>query len=407
MGLLRVALAFLIAGCVGEIPQTGGDGTGSSDSPKTEYAKQIFAEKAFPVFNTICAACHAGSYPEVTYLRKAPGDALTPALMRRAVLDFKDASNNAVVDLTDTAKSMLLLKGSHDGTPALSGADALSLSEWLDAEKDAQDGTTTTTLQTDKVDVLTCDSGVAGDPSCPINRITLDHLGLPGAEIDFLAQAVGGSLYLTDLYVKASNDGAYIEHPLFASWPQTGDAVVDTVDRFSAVKLNLATSATAAACPGPSCEHIGVGEALFVGFPANDKLSISFHVVDKYKPDTTTPTTVIGCGTGGLASFNTNVKPLFTPICVSCHAGTANAGARNAMDLSALATATDNTACLQVYSHLSFTTGVTSGLILAPTPGQDAAHPAAGKLSGTTNPTLAAFTSGVNTWQAIEAAARP
>jgi len=37
-------------------------------------------------------------------------------------------------------------------------------------------------------------------------------------------------------------------------------------------------------------------------------------------------------------------------------------------------------------------------------PGQDAAHPFGGKLSATTTPTLAAFTTAVNAWITVETA---
>ncbi len=408
MALLRItAMALLVAGCVGEIPQTGGS-TDPTVTPEQRIAMQKFETEAFPIFNSVCAACHAGSYPEVMFLKQNPGDTLTAALMRPAILAFRDPTSMvSVINFEDPSTSALLTRGAHESTPALSGPQHDAFYDWLNAEKDAQTAmTTTTTLETVKVDVLPC-TGVAGDATCPVNRIQLDSLGFAGAEIDFLAQAVGGSLYVTDLYVKAGAVGLYLEHPLFASWPTTGDGIVDTVDRFGAVKLNLPASTTAAACPGPSCDHLGVGEALFVGFPSSNKISVSFRVIDKHRDDASTTTTVAGCGAAGLASFDTNVKPVLSPICASCHAGTANAGARNAMDLSKLATATDNTTCLQVYSHLSFTAGTTSGLLLAPTPGVDAGHPAQGKLSTTTNPTLVNFTNGVYAWIAVEKLALP
>jgi len=239
------------------------------------------------------------------------------------------------------------------------------------------------------------------DPTCPINTITLDNDHLVGASISFVAQAYGSDLYISDLYLKASVDGVYLDHPLFVSWPPAGSEIVDNLDRFSAIKLNLAATTTPAICPGPSCDHIGAGAAIFVGFASANKLSITFKVLEPAHAGMTPPPPV-GCGPNGFASFLSTMKPVITGLCASCHGG-ANAGAQGAMDLSGLASTTDNNTCLQVRQHIDTATPANS-TVLRPPNGLDATHPAQGKLTTATNPTLANFTTAVTTWATVEAA---
>ena len=81
-----------------------------------------------------------------------------------------------------------------------------------------------------------------------------------------VSNAYGGAtlssdLYVSDLYLKASTDGVYLEHPLFVSWPDKGDPIPDSIDRFFAVKMNLAmttspaSGSARAACS--SCSRAG------------------------------------------------------------------------------------------------------------------------------------------------------
>lgn len=328
--------------------------------------------------------------------------------MRQAII----AWTPQVVNTDAPESSRVLVKGAHEG-PSLDATQTSAILGWIQAEHDAaaSNGTAPVDLATPKFSPLLCTGGVAGDVAgcttgdpthcCPVNIITLDGLALPGAEIDFVAQPLGSDLYVSDLYLKAAADGAYLEHPLFVSWPTTGDPIPDTIDRFFAVKLNLAQTTSPAICPGPSCDHIGAGAAAFVGFPPTNQLSISFKVLEAYHPDSTPPPPPTGCGTMGFASFLTNVKPDLSTCQSMCHGGT-NAGAKNALDMSGLASTTDNTTCLQVRSHVNFQTVASSGVLLAPQPGStDTAHPY--KLSTTSTPTIAAFQSSLNTWITVEA----
>lgn len=397
MKTTAVALVFALAACTGSI--TGDDdGTTGTGTPEQAIAKQKWHDDAYPTFNTVCIACHGGSMVAAPAFVKATDE----GTMRTTLL----AWTPTVVNIDAPQSSRVLSKGAHEGTPALDATQTSNILSWAQAEKDAANatGTTEVTITTAKITPLICTGGVAGvDSTCPINHIDLKDVGLTGATIDFVAQQLSDSLYLSDIYVRASTQGVYLEHPLFVSWPTTGNPIPDTLDRFFAVKLNLAATTTTPTCPGPSCDHIGAGAAAFIGFPSDHRLSITFKVADPYHPGSTAPPPSSGCGTNGFASFLAKVKPVLSPVCVSCHGG-ANAGAKNAMDLSGLATTTDNNTCLQVRAHVNFQTQASSGVLLAPTPGQDAAHPAGGKLSATTTPTLAAFTTAINAWITVETA---
>ena len=247
--------------------------------------------------------------------------------------------------------------------------------------------------------------------------VKLDGLGLPGAEIDFVAQALSTDLYITDLYTIASVDGVYLEHPLFTTFPPpdgSGNAqqpLPDLLDRFYDVKLNLAAAAAPVTCPpiGPSCDHIGAGASVFHDFTPTNPISISFKVLSAYQASSMPPPAPTGCDTAGLAAFVSNVAPLMDAAgaCKTCHAGE-NEGASAAMPLldstgaaANLTSTTDNTACLAVRAHVNFQTVPMSDVLLAPDPAGDANHPF--KLSTTTTPTLANYQAGINAWITVEA----
>jgi len=391
--------ALVMMGCTGLID--GPEGGSENLTPEQQVARQKFEKDAYPTFNTICSACHAGTDPTIQFLKSTSIDG-----MRKALLAY----DPAVVNLDAPESSRVLSKGPHMG-PALDAIQSAGILGWIQAEKDATSSTTTTVeITTNKIIPLLCTGGVAGDTAgcttgdaahcCPVNALSLESLGLAGAEIDFVAQPLASDLYISDLYLKASTAGAYLEHPLFVSWPATGNPIPDGFDRFFAVKMNLAATTTPAVCPGPSCDHIGAGAAAFVGFSPANKLSITFKILDPFHDDATPPPPPTGCGTMGFASFLTNVKPAMQTCQQQCHGGT-NAGAKNAMDLSGLASTTDNNTCLQVRSHVNFQTVAQSGVLLAPQPGSaDTAHPF--KLSTTSTPTIANFQSALNAWIAVE-----
>ncbi|MFT3698539.1 MAG: hypothetical protein QM831_35670 [Kofleriaceae bacterium] len=404
------ALAFAVLGtaCAGDVTGGGDDtGGGGSDSVELQIAKQKWHDDAYPIFGTVCYACHGGNGPGPDFVKAAQTDY---AAMRQQLLTFPEQ----VVNLDAPDSSRVLQKGAHSSTPALSDTQHTAILGWLQAEKDAQSATTVEeVIETKKVDLLICTGGTPGvttgctsspsDPAncCPVNTValgdTMQTNPVPGATISFVAQAFGSSLYLSDIYVEASADGVYLEHPLFLSWPKAGgDEIPDILDRYFDTKLNLAKTTTVPVCPGPSCDKVGAGAGAFVRFDPSNQVSITFKKLESFHPDTTTPPMTVGCGTKGFQSFLTNVKPLMT-LCATCHQGQ-NTSATNNMDLTKLASTTDNNACEQAYAHLQLNSPSNSGLILAPQQGVDATHPAAGKLSGTTNPTFAAWSTAINKW---------
>ncbi|MFT3697896.1 MAG: hypothetical protein QM831_32450 [Kofleriaceae bacterium] len=402
--MLRASLVgiVLVTGCVGDITGGGtGDtsGSGSGNTASEAIAIARFKSDAYPVFSTVCKGCHGGTGGSAPGFAQA-NDAET---MRTQLLGYTPM----IVDTDTPEQSRVLQKGAHEGTGALNATQAAGILGWIQAEHDAKAagmGSGDTTYETDPTAPMICSGGAPGDVTCPINIVTLDKLDLPGAEIDFVVQALDSSIYVTDLYVKASTDGVYIDHPLFASVPDTGDPVIDSLDRFSSVKLDLPQAMTAPACPSASCMHIGAGAAAFVGFPPSNRLSISFKTIAKYVPDMTMPTQTVGCGTQGFATFLSKAKPVLTGTCAGCHGG-ANPGAQNAMDLSKLASTTDTNACLQVRAHINFADIPNSGILLAPAPNVDTTHPK--KLMAGDTPTLPNFTTGIQAWITVEKSESP
>jgi hypothetical protein len=395
MKLSAIIVALSLTGCSGLI--TGDDDSGgTSGPPALQLAIQKWTNDAYPIFANVCSACHGGSNALAPWFLQAT----TPAAMRTLLMGW---TSPVVVNVQAPDQSRVLLKGAHEGAQALNPTQAAAILGWITAERDAANaGNGSADLTTAKVDILPCTGGTPGvDPTCPINSIGLDDDHLDGAKISFVAQAYGNDLYLSDIFLKASVDGVYLEHPLFVSWPTTGDEIVDSLDRFSATKLNLAATTTTPICPGPSCDHIGPGAAIFLGFASANQLSITFKALEPVHPGDT-PAPPVGCGPNGFASFINTMKPQLTGLCASCHGGS-NAGATGAMDLTGLASATDNNTCLQVRQHIDTATPANS-TILRPPNGLDAAHPAQGKLTTATNPTLAAFTAAVTTWATVEAA---
>jgi hypothetical protein len=396
MKLSAIIVALTITGCSGLITGDDGTGGGGSNTPDQQIAIQKWTSDAYPIFANVCSSCHGGSNALAPWFVKAT----TPEAMRTLLLGW---TSPVVVNVQAPDQSRVLLKGAHEGAQALNPTQATAILGWITAERDAANaGSGSTDVTTEKVDILPCTGGTPGvDATCPINTIGLDDDHLAGASISFVAQAYGSDLYLSDIFLKASVDGVYLEHPLFVSWPAVGDEIVDSLDRFSAIKLNLAATTTTPICPGPSCDHIGPGAAIFIGFASANKLSITFKALEPVHPGDTPPPPM-GCGTNGFASFVNTMKPQLSGLCASCHGGS-NTSATGAMDLTKLASTTDNNACLQARQHIDTTTPANS-TILRPPNGLDAAHPAQGKLTAATNPTLAGFTAAVTTWATIEAA---
>jgi mono/diheme cytochrome c family protein len=381
VGALAAVALTTLAACNGLI-----DGGGGNLTPEQASARSAWTNKAWPHLQAQCAGCHSGSQTDIAFL--AGGDALKvrDTLMNYAV---------QVVNLEAPESSRLLTKGAHAG-PALTAEESADILEWIQKERDAAGVMPDQGLQTGKFTPLLCTGGVPGDATCPINHVTLID-GLPGATIDFVAQALSEDLYVTDLKLNASVDGVYMEHPLFVSWPAdpTQPEIPDGLDRFFSVKMNLMPSTS---------DSIGGGTAAFVGFNPQNQLSIHFKSLDKYMADGagSGSGTIAASGCRQLASFKQNAQGPLNTNCASCHAGNANASAKSAMDITGIAAADDATvqlACNQVRTRINFQDTNSSSFYIAPDPGQNTNHPF--KFGGNAT-NFTAFKSAVDPWVQAE-----
>jgi len=337
----------------------GGDG---SLTPEQKAALNAWNNKAYPHLQQQCVGCHSGTEADIAFLSGGTATAVHDSLMSFAV---------QVVNLDAPESSRLLTKGAHAG-PALTASESSDILEWIQAERDAAGVMPDQGLQTGKFTPLLCTGGNPGDPTCPINHVSLDGLGLPGATIDLVAQALSQDLYVTDLKLSASVDGVYLEHPLFVSWPAdpTQPETPDTLDRFFSVKMNE--------MPSAAPDSIGGGTAAFVGFNPTNQVSIHFKTISKYVPDSGTGGTTTQSGCRQLASFKQNAQGPLNTNCASCHAGTANPNAKSAMDIDGIASTDDamiQLACNQVRSRINFQDTNSSSFYIAADPGQTTNHP--------------------------------
>lgn len=350
------AVALLaLAACNGLIE--GGDG---SLTPEQKAAMSAWTNKAYPHLQQQCVGCHSGSEADIAFLAGGTAPATRDTLLN---------SSLQVINLDAPESSRLLTKGPHAG-PGLTAVESSDILEWIQAERDAAGVMPDQGLQTGKFTPLLCTGGNPGDPTCPINHVALDGVGLPGATIDLVAQALSEDLYVTDLKVTASVDGVYLEHPLFVSWPAdpTQPETPDTLDRFFNVKMDEMPMAT---------DPIGGGTAAFVGFTPTNQVSIHFKAISKYVADGTTGGTTGPSGCRQLASFKTNAQGPLNTNCASCHAG-ADANAKAAMDLTGIGATDDTTlqgVCNQVRTRINFQDTNSSSFYIAPDPGQVTNHP--------------------------------
>jgi hypothetical protein len=382
-----VAISLLV-GCTGLISGEGDQGL----TPEQKAAVDAWVNKALPAFKSAtCTTCHGGTQQDIAFLA---GDA--DIKIRDTLIGFSPQ----VVNIDAPQSSRVLTKGAHAG-PALSAQQTSDILEWIQAEASAAGGTGSgsTIMETTPFTVLLCTSGVAGDPTCPINHVDISALpnapALPGAHIDFVAQLIGSSdTYITDLYATTGQDGLYIEHPLFVYLPPTGmkcpngldSPCPDPIDRFFNVKIDM--------MPTDPKTPLDGGIADFANFAPvqGSQMQLTFKVVDKYRDMSGTGGGGGGGQTGckvltGANSFQSLVVPVMNVQltgegnkCSNCHMGQ-NANATSAMDITGIgstdtsATGPLQTACNQVRTRIDFSNIPSSGVILAPESGQDAAHP--------------------------------
>src|ERR1043165_1276073 len=201
------AIAMLcMAACTGLIDGNGGL------TPEQAAARKAFINQALPRFNEACTVCHAGARVGVEFLQGA-----TPGDQYKAIMGF----DPQVVNTDAPGSSRVLTKGLHEG-PELLSEQASDILQWINLEKAAipdPGGDGGPILETAEFQPQICtDASTPGSPTCPINSVALDNVGVTGGKINFVAQAFGSALYVTELRLIPGAGGAYIEHPLFVSW---------------------------------------------------------------------------------------------------------------------------------------------------------------------------------------------
>jgi hypothetical protein len=352
------ALMIALVGCTGLV-----DGGSDGLTPQQRDARQKWQQSALPVLRQDCMSCHNGSRASVGFLIGDDDIAIHDTLL---------AFQPPVVNLEAASSSQIVTKGLHEG-PQMTADETSAVLDWLFAERVSANhdpAHPVAQLQTKKFAVQLCTGGDPGSATCPTNHVSLDGVPtdgtvLTGAEIAFTAQPLGNSLYVTNLVATGGASGFYAEHLLFVSLPATGEAFPDQIDRYYALKLNVAAGKS---------NPIDGGTEDFVGFAPTDMVEIHFKTLTAFKPDTS-GTKPDGCKV--LPTFKTSAQPQLNANCASCHAG-ANAAATAAMDLTKIAATADADlllACNQVRSRINFQTTDQSGFYLAPNPANTSNHP--------------------------------
>ena len=379
---LSVSAVAMVAvmGCTGLIDNHSGE-----DSPELAAAKVAFADQAMPVLGANCGGCHQSQQGA--------------AFMAGMGLDVRDTLLNydpQVVNLTAPGSSRLLTKGPHSG-PGLTGEQTAAVLSWIKLEKDAQVDPTANApdIEIPQFAPTLCPMGT-DVAACPTNDLDLGVVGLAGAKLHFVAQALPSGLYVNQLQLVAATDGAYIEHPLFVSWPAAGDPIPDSIDRFFDVKMDVKANGS---------DMIGGGTAAFLGFVATDMLTIHFKAVKPYQTDPSMGGTGPGGTTGAtgckqLATFKQATKGQLQTSCASCHAG-GNGNATSAMNITGIASTDDamlQAACNQVRTRINFQTTDQSGFYIAPDPASGTSH----QFKFATPALFTAFKSAIDPWVQAE-----
>ena len=267
--LPRIIFVIGLMGCTGEIIEDVPDGI----SPEQEAARKAWVVSAQPVFSMNCASCHGGSMPAVAWLEG--GDDVNA--QKEDFLTYMTTVMGSLVDFNSPQSSLIIKKGAHDG-PALTASQASGIIDWITKERDATPSMSAFPVMTAPQPMMPCTAGAPGGPDCPYNEIALDAAGAAGAKVQFTASNLSGQLYMANIKVIPGPMGAYVEHPLFVSVPATGEPKVDPLDRYAAVKLNIAAGAPVA------MQQLGTGTASFPMFNPLDPIAFYAKAVGPMKP---------------------------------------------------------------------------------------------------------------------------
>ncbi len=390
--LLSLGFAITSTGCTGFITgEALGTGDGGTEDPQ-QVALDQWNNNAYPLFNSLCTPCHNNAAMSATtpqFLTSTDATSMHTTIMNMP---------GGFVNLMSPPDSLVITEGTaHPGTTWPAGDPAI-IQTWIEAEQAAAASMPGGgTLETAPMPLQLCVVPSGGDDSaCAKTTFDLSGLGLTGASITLVAQQLTptSGVYVDFLSLNGAAAGAYIEHPLFIDSPTGAQPLEDEFDQFETVKTDVAP-ATAGV--------IGEGAAAFTEFVPTDPVVISFKVVMPYQPSAVmTPTG--GCA--DVADFITDAQPMMNSNCASCHTGTSNPSAKNAMDLTGIATPTNATAiaaaCSQALNHATLTAGSIPGslILVEPDPGKANGHPfkfGAGAIT--------TYDTDVTTWLNKEAAA--
>lgn len=217
-------------------------GSPTIDPPELTPREQ-FVETAWPAL-TRCVGCHARQ-PTIDFL--APGEV---DVAYTSLFEFQPP----VLELDAPSSSLLLTMGEHTG-PALTTAESAAVLGWLEAEKIARAGIT--------------DLPVVVGPVVPVlGAITNVDLGF-GASLQFVAMPYPGGLYLSEMQLSAGPSGLHVVHPLFVSRPGEDQLVLDPVDRYSELDVEV---------PPGKLEPLGA--AVFSTFANTDPFTIHFRTLE-------------------------------------------------------------------------------------------------------------------------------
>jgi hypothetical protein len=231
---LRIFVGVALAGC------GVGNETDESNLPPAEAAREKFETRAWPVLAK-CTGCHA-SQPAIDFL--APG---TPDGAYATLFGFQPS----VLDLGSPASSLLVSMGKHTG-PAFLPTEAAAVIEWLLAERTAR-------------------VTPPGEPTFvgPFGATTVT-LALPTAgTLQLVATPFPGGVAFSDISITAGATPLRVMHPLFVSHPPGVDQIVDELDRFAELDLEVEPNRTEP-----------IGGAVFATFAPEDPLTIHFRMLE-------------------------------------------------------------------------------------------------------------------------------
>jgi mono/diheme cytochrome c family protein len=267
----RLSFVMLLVGCTGQIEADIPEGI----SPEEEAARSAWVANAQPVLDVNCASCHGGSRPEVAWFLGAPD----VQAQRKSVLMYTrpTANNASIINLGAPSTSEIVKHGAHEG-PALSADQASKIIDWIQKEREAATMGNPFPVMLAPSAMMVCTTGAPGDPTCPYNDLPLDEAGAAGAKIQFTMTDVSGAVYLSNLKVVPGPMGVHVEHPIFVSVPAMGMPILDPLDRFETVNLNLPADAPAA------MQQLGMGTASFAEFKPTDPIAVYFVAVSAMMP---------------------------------------------------------------------------------------------------------------------------